>query len=234
MALAALTVSGLSACSALDQKTFQDDAKVARKITSIRLANENGDVKVSASADAATISVHRKVDYRGDRPTGTSFRVENGVLMLSDCGDDCDVSYVVKVPAGLPVTGGTSNGNLSLTDAGTVDVRTSNGEIAVTRAAGPVKLRTSNGDVHVTDVKDGGIDTHTSNGEVTIQTAVPQNIKARTTSGNLTVKAPPARYRISAEDAHGDQSVAFKNDPSGKYLLDLATTNGDLTVKSAG
>ncbi|MCX4419510.1 DUF4097 domain-containing protein [Streptomyces mirabilis] len=231
--LVALTVSGLSSCSALSQKTFEDDAKVPQRITSIRLDNGNGDVKVDASADASTISVHRKVNYRGDKPSGTSFRARDGVLVLSGCGKNCGVDYIVKVPAGLPVTGGTSNGGLTLTDVGMVDVHTSNGEIAVTNATGPVKLRTSNGDVDVKDVKGGGIDTQTSNGEVTIQTATPQDVKARTTSGNLTVTTPPAKYQISVSDSHGDKNVAFKNDPSGTYRLDLSTTSGDLTVKSA-
>ncbi|MFF7127364.1 MULTISPECIES: DUF4097 family beta strand repeat-containing protein [unclassified Streptomyces] len=233
-ALAALTVGGLSACSALDQKTFEDDAKVPQKITSIRLDSGNGGVKVDASADISTISVHRKVNYRGDKPSGTSFSVDNGVLVLSGCGKNCGVNYVVKVPAGLPVTGSASNGSLTLSAVGMVDVHTSSGEIAVNNATGPVKLRTSNGDIDVTDVKGGDIDTQTSNGEVTIHTATPQNIRARTTNGSLTVTAPPAKYQISASDAHGDKKVAFKNDPSGKYRLDLSTTNGDLTVESAG
>ncbi|KUN00113.1 hypothetical protein AQI95_35740 [Streptomyces yokosukanensis] len=232
-ALAALTASGLSACSTLSQKTFEDDAKVPQKVTSIRLDNRDGGVKVDASADAATISVHRKVDYHGDKPSGTSFHVRDGVLLLSGCGDNCGVDYVVTVPAGLPVTGGTSNGGLALTGVGAVDVHTSNGEIAVTNATGPVKLRTSNGDVDVKGVKGGGIDTQTSNGEVTVRTATPQNIKVRTTSGSLTVTAPPAKYQITANDSNGDKNVAFKNDPSGRYRLDLSTKNGDLTVKSA-
>lgn len=239
VALAALTVSGVSACSSAlgPEKTFEDDAKVPQKVTSIRLDNKNGDVEVVASADASTISVHRKVDYRGDKPSGTSFHVEDGVLTLSDCGTDCGVDYHVKVPAGLPVTGGASNGGIALTDVGTVDVHSSNGEVAVTDARGAVKLRASSGDVDVSNTKnakDGGIDTQTSSGNVTIRTATPQNIKARTTSGNLTVTAPPAMYRISAGDSHGDKRVAFKNDPSGKYSLDLSTTNGDLTVRSTG
>ncbi|MER6410578.1 DUF4097 family beta strand repeat-containing protein [Streptomyces humidus] len=205
-----------------------------QKISSIRLDSGNGGVKVDASADISTTSVHRKVNYRGDKPSGTSFRLENGVLTLSGCGRDCGVDYVVEVPAGLAVTGGTSNGSLTLTDVGMVDVHTGNGEIAVNRTTGPLKLRTSNGDVKVKDAKGGDIDTQTSNGEVTIHTVTPQNISARTTSGSLTVTAPPAHYQISASDSHGDKKVAFENDPSGKYRLDLSTTNGDLTVESAG
>lgn len=234
VALAALTAGGLSACSALGRKTFEDDAKVSRKVTSIRLDSRDGGVKVDASADISTISVHREVTYHGDKPSGTSFSVENGVLVLAGCGKHCGVDYVVKVPAGLPVAGGTSNGSLALTDVGAVDVHTTNGEIAVNSASGSVKLRTSNGDVDVKDVRGGDIDTRTSNGKVTILTAAPQNITARTTSSSLTVTAPPAKYRITANDSHGDKEVAFKNDPSGKYHLDLSTSNGDLTVKSAG
>ncbi|OIK27616.1 DUF4097 family beta strand repeat-containing protein [Streptomyces malaysiense] len=233
-ALAALTVGGLSACSILDQKSFEDDAKVSQKVTSIRLDSGNGDVKVESAADASAVSVHRKVNYHGDKPSRATFHVDNGVLTLSGCGPDCAVDYDVKVPAGLPVTGGTSNGDLTLNDAGAIDVHTSNGDIAVHDAAGAVKLRTSNGDVHVQNTKGGAIDTRTSNGTVTIRTATPGNIKAHTTSGDLTITVPPAKYRISAHDTNGDKTLAFKDDPSGRYLLDLSTTNGNLTVESAG
>ncbi|WP_030779870.1 DUF4097 family beta strand repeat-containing protein [Streptomyces sp. NRRL S-920] len=234
VALTALSAGGLSACSTLDQKTLEDDATVSRKVTSIRLDSGNGGVEVDASADISAVSVHRTVSYRGDKPSRTSFSVRNGVLTLSGCGEDCGVDYVVKIPAGLPVTGGASNGRLELTDVGAVDVHTTNGEIAVTGATGPVELRSRDGGVHVKDAKGGGIDTRTTNGEVTIHAATPQNIKARTTSGGLTVTAPPAKYRVSAKVTNGEKKVAFKNDPSGEYRLDLSTTNGALTVESAG
>ncbi|MCS0605206.1 DUF4097 domain-containing protein [Streptomyces sp. LP11] len=232
MALAALALVGLSACSALDHETFQDDAKAPGKVTAIRIDNDNGGVRLETSAGVSTVSVHRRVHYRGDKPSGTSFSVHEGVLTLADCGKDCDVDYVVKAPAGLPVTGSTSDGDLELTGAGPVDVRTSNGEITVSGAKGPVKLRTTNGNIDVKDVK-GGIDARTSDGELTVRTATAQNIKARTTNGDLTVTAPPAPYRITASTSYGDKNVAFKNDPAGTYRLELATTSGDLTLRPA-
>ncbi|WP_327350492.1 DUF4097 family beta strand repeat-containing protein [Streptomyces sp. NBC_01304] len=234
VAVTACTVGGLAACSDLGETTFEDEAKVSQKVSSIRLDSANGGVRIEASAETSTVSVHREINYRGDKPDGVSFRVENGVLTLSGCGEKCGVNYEVKVPAGLPVAGGTTNGGLTLSGVGAVDVHTSNGAIAVNGATGPVKLRTSNGDVKVKGAKGGGIDTQTTNGAVTIQTATAQNIKARTTSGGLTVTVPPAKYRISAEASNGDKDVAFRNDPSGTYRLDLSTTNGSLTVKSAG
>ncbi|MBV2352871.1 DUF4097 family beta strand repeat protein [Streptomyces sp. J2-1] len=225
--------TGLSACSGLTQHTFEDDAKVSKEVTSVRIDNTNGSVKVDATADSSVISVNRKVSYRGDEPSGTSFRVADGVLTLGGCGRNCGVSYVVKAPAGLPVTGGTSNGGIALTGVGPADVHTSNGNIEVTRAKGPVKLRTTNAEVTVTDVEHGGIDARTTNGEMTIRTANAQDIKARTTNAGLTVTAPPARYRISARGTGGEKRLAFRDDPSGGYRLDLSTTNGDLTLDSA-
>ncbi|MEU5087734.1 DUF4097 family beta strand repeat-containing protein [Streptomyces sp. NPDC021356] len=232
--MAATAAGGLSACSVIEQKSFEDDAEVSQKVTSVRLDNSDGTVEVGTSADASAVSVHRKVSYRGDKPGGTSVRVDNGVLTLSGCGKNCGIDYAVTVPAGLPVSGGTSNGGLTLTGVGAVDVHTSNGRITVDGARGPVKLRTSNGGVRVKDVKGGGIDTQTSNGEVSIETATPQNIKARTTNGGLDVTAPTAKYQVSADSSNGHRKVAFENDPSGTYRLDLSTTNGDLTVKRAG
>ncbi|MDI2125644.1 DUF4097 family beta strand repeat-containing protein [Yinghuangia seranimata] len=232
-ALAALTVGGLAACTH-DDKTFEDDSQLPQQITGIRLDNKNGNVEVDASAGTSVVSVHRKVSYHGDKPSGASFTVDNGVLTLSACGKNCGIDYVVKVPAGLPVSGSEANGNLKLTNVGPVDVHTGNGQTSVYTAKGPVKLRTSNGDVHVLDANGGAVDTESSNGGVTIQTATPQNVKARTTNGSLTVTAPPADYQVAANVSHGEQKVAFQNDPAAKYRLELSTTNGDLTVKSAG
>ncbi|MFF2651664.1 DUF4097 domain-containing protein [Streptomyces sp. NPDC058045] len=229
-----LAAGGLSACSVLEQKVFEDDAEVPRKVTAIRVDSGNGGVRVDASADVRTPSVHREVKYRGDKPGGTSFRVEHGVLTLSGCGRNCGVDYVVKVPAGLPVTGGTSNGGLTLNDVGKVDVHTSNGRIKVSKSRGPVKLRTSNGDIEIENAEHGDIDAQTSNGQVTLGTATPQNIKAHSSNGDITVTAPPAEYRISAHATSGGKKLAFGNNPSGRYRLDLSTSNGDLVVRSAG
>ncbi|MFJ6669313.1 DUF4097 family beta strand repeat-containing protein [Streptomyces sp. NPDC091383] len=233
VALAALTVGGLSACSVADQKTFKDDAEVSQKVTSIRLDSGNGNVRTRTSADASAISVHRKVFYRGDKPTGTSFHVDHGVLTLAGCGHRCSVDYDVTVPAALPVTGGTSNGDLVLNGVGAVDVHTSNGDVVVNGAAGAVELRSANGDVTVKNTK-AGIAAQTSNGDVTVQVPIPQNVRAHSSSGDLTLTLPSARYRISAATTNGDKKVAFRDDPSGRYTLDLTTTNGDLTVKRAG
>ncbi|MGW5353798.1 DUF4097 family beta strand repeat-containing protein [Streptomyces sp. NPDC004031] len=228
-AVAALTVGGLAACDAVRSKTATDDTKVTEKITAIHLDDSNGSVKVEGSGTAGSVSVHREVHYRGDKPGATS-HVDKGVLWLSGCGHNCGADYVVTVPAGLAVAGGTSNGAITLTNVGTADVHSSNGKITVAGASGAVKVRTSNGAVNVTGTK-GGVDAQSSNGAVTVTTPTPQDVRVHTSNARVTVTAAPAAYKVSAKTSNADKKVDIADDPSATYRLDLSTSNGALTLR---
>jgi hypothetical protein len=229
VAVAALAVGGVAACDAVRSKTAKDDTEVTQKVTAIRLDDKNGSVRVEGTAGSTAVSVHREVHYRGDRPGATS-RVEKGVLWLSGCGHNCGADYVVTVPAGLPVTGGTSNGAVTLKGVGAADVHTSNGKVTVAGATGAVKVRTSNGAVSIDGTR-GGVDAQSSNGSVTVRTPTPQDVRAHTSNGSLTVTAAPAAYRVSAKTSNAAKKVDLADDPAGTYRLDLSTSNGALTLR---
>ncbi|MFI0898902.1 DUF4097 family beta strand repeat-containing protein [Streptomyces sp. NPDC020983] len=227
--LAALALGGVAACDGVRSKTAKDDTTVTEKVTAVRLDDSDGFVRVEGSAGATAVSVHREVHYRGDRP-GASSHVEGGVLWLSGCGHNCGADYVVTVPAGLPVAGGTSNGAITLRGVGTADVHTSNGKITVSGAAGAVKARTSNGSVQVTGTR-GGVDAESSNGSITVATPVPQDVRARTSNASITVTAAPGAYRVSAKTSNAAKKVGVADDPAGAHRLDLSTSNGSLTLR---
>ncbi|WP_031516158.1 DUF4097 family beta strand repeat-containing protein [Streptomyces sp. NRRL F-5123] len=229
--VAALAVGGLAACDVGRSKTAQDDTGVREKVTAIRIDDSNGSVRVEGSAGVSAVSVHREVHYRGDKPGATS-HVDKGVLWLSGCGRHCGADYVVTVPAGLAVAGGTSNGAITLKGVGTADVHTSNGKITVTGATGALKVRTSNGAVSVEGTR-GGVDAQSSNGRITVTTPIPQDVRAHTSNASVTVTAAPAAYRISAKTSNGAKTVDLADDPSAAYRLDLSTSNGALTLRKA-
>ncbi|KUM91771.1 hypothetical protein AQI88_35690 [Streptomyces cellostaticus] len=236
LAAASVTVivaGELGACGALDDKTFEDDHTVSEKITSVRLDNKDGGVEVRGTKGATNVLVHRKVDYQNDKPESPTYRVENGVLVLAGCGHDCSVNYTVDVPASLPVTGSTTNGEVDLSAVGEVKVSTSNGDVTVDGATGPVNLRTSNGQVEAKGLKGGGVRAETSNGSVSVSPAVAQNVWVKTSSGNVTVTAPTGPYRVSTDIRSGSRHISVPTDPSAKYALDLSTSSGDITVKAA-
>lgn len=231
--MAAAGVTALSACGMAFASTFEDEAALGGGITAVEL-DDIGAGRVTLRGGASEASVHREVKYRGDRPEGRTHRIEDGVLKLRGCGSRCSVRYTVDVPAGLPVSGGTSGGSIRLSRVGKVDVSTSSGAIRLDDVSGPVKAKTSNGKIEGRGLKGGETDVETSNGEITLEPANPQNIRAKTSNGEITVTVPVGPYRVSARTSNGDRKIGVSDDPSARYRLDLTTSNGDISVKPAG
>jgi hypothetical protein len=231
LALTAVGVTALSACDVAFASTYEDDATLKGKITSVRL-DGIGSGGVTLHGGSSKTSLHRKVKYRGDKPDGPTHRIENGVLTLRGCGSRCSVSYTLELPAGLPVSGSTSNGSITLSKVGAVDVSTHSGSIHLDGAGGPVKARTSNGKIRGSGLK-GGIEAETSNGSITLTPGSPQNVRAKTSNGDITLTMPQGRYRVSADNGNGDRKLGIPDDSSSRYLLDLSTSNGDITAKTA-
>lgn len=233
VATAGIGMCGVSACGLVSGKTFRDDAEVSKKITAVRLDNTSGGLTVHGGKSGGTVSVHRSVTYRGDRPGHATHRVEDGVLVLGGCGEQCTVNYTVEVPAGLPVSGETSDGSLELSKVGAVRVTTGSGSIDLDGVTGPVDATTIDGAITGRGLSGRQIAAETSNGEIELTPATAQSIRAKTSNGSITVTVPKARYRVSAETSNGDKRLGVIQDPAGRYRLDLSTSNGDVTAKSA-
>lgn len=212
--LVAIGAGVLSGCGLAFSQSFEDDTVVTEEITAVRFDSSNGKITLTGDRAATEVSMHRKVEYRGDRPEGPSHRVEDGVLMLGGCGRGCSVDYELDLPAGLPVSGETDNGEVRLSAVGEVDVRTDNGEITLDGAAGPVVVRTSNGEIDLT------LDT-------------PQDIRAETDNGEITATVPAGAYQVSADTDNGDLDIEIPNNPAGEHRIDLTTDNGSVRVRSA-
>ncbi|NDU75281.1 DUF4097 family beta strand repeat protein [Actinomadura sp. DSM 109109] len=232
LAIAALSVTALSACDvAFASSTYEDDAQLKGKVTAVRL-DDIGSGSVTLRGGSSKTSLHRRVKYRKDKPEAPTYSIENGVLELRGCGSRCSVSYTVDLPAGLPVSGGTSNGSITLSKVGKVDVSTDSGSVRLDGATGPVKVRTDNGEVRGSGLK-GGVDAETDNGDVDLTPGTPQNVRAKTDNGEVTVTMPAGRYRVSTHTGNGDRRLGIPNDASAQYRLDLSTDNGDITTKTA-
>lgn len=232
----AVGAAGLAACGAGPARTLEDDATLARKVTSVRLDTSSGSVELRGAEDSREVSVHRAVEYRGDRPEKATYRVEDGVLVLGGCGRRCSVDYTVELPAGLPVTGGTSAGRIDLSQVGDVRVTTDNGRIDLDGVTGTVDVRTTNGRITGRHLTGGGIRAETSNGAIDLTPGTPQDVRARTSNGAVTLTVPAGRYAVSARTSNGDKPIGVAGaEPgaSGAHRLDLVTSNGDITVRSA-
>jgi DUF4097 and DUF4098 domain-containing protein YvlB len=143
------------------------------------------------------------------------------------------VSYTVALPAGLPVTGQTSNGDISLSRVGDVQVSTSNGSITLADVSGTADVRTSNGAITGRGLNGTRVHAQSSNGDIQLTPAKAQDVKASTDNGEITVTAPAASYRVTAHSDTGHTDVGIANDPSGQFLIDLHDGNGTIAVRPA-
>lgn len=231
--VAGIAAGGLAGCGLLQKETFKDASTLHGTITSVRLDNGSGGVTVNGTARGGAATVHREVQYRGSKPKGATHRIENGVLVLGGCGNECSVGYTVDVPAGTPITGKVSNGAVHLNRVGAVDIATSSGRIDLDGVDGAVAVRTSNGHISGKDIKGPRITARTSNGAIDLTPGTAMDITARTSNGKITLTVPDAGYRVTADTSNGDKNIGVRNDPSGRHRLGLTTSNGDITVRKA-
>ncbi|MFF9505347.1 DUF4097 domain-containing protein [Streptomyces sp. NPDC014656] len=230
---AGIAAGGLAACGLVKGETFGDDSTLSGKITSVRLENGSGGVTVNGREGRGKLSLRREVEYRGDKPQGATHRIENGVLILGGCGSRCSVNYTVDVPVGVPVSGEVSSGSIHLTKVGAVKVTTGSGRIEMNGVSGAVEVKTSNGRITGQDIKGTRIQAQTTNGEINLTPATPLDVQASTSNGAITLTLPKAEYQVMADTNNGDKTIGVSDDPSGKFRLDLKSSNGDITVKNS-
>ncbi|GGZ17540.1 DUF4097 family beta strand repeat-containing protein [Streptomyces nitrosporeus] len=234
-AVAGLAAGGLSACGMVQGQTYEDESTLSGKITSVRLENGSGGVTLNGTEGGGKLSLHRKLEYWGDRPEDPTHRIEGGVLVLKGCDGDsrCSVNYTVDVPAGIAVSGQVSSGAVHLAGVGAVKVATSSGRIEMEGVSGAVDVRTSNGRITGRDIKGGEIQAQTSNGAIDLTPATPQNVRATTSNGDITLTVPPGSYQVAADSNNGGEDIGVTSDPAGRYRLGLKTSNGAITVRTS-
>lgn len=234
VAAAGIGVSTLGACGLIPGETFEDRAELSEKVEAVRLDSSSGAVRLRSKQTVTRVSVHRSIEYDGDKPGKRTYEIEDGVLVLRGCGDDCSVTYTVDLPPRVAVSGGTSSGGISLSGVGKVDVATDSGAVDLDDVDGTVDVRTTNGRINGRGLKGDRIRAQTSNGAIDLSLSTPQDVRAKTSNGAVSVTAPDGRYEVSAKTSNGKKDIGVRDDPSGEHLLDLRTTNGSIKVERAG
>ncbi|GAA3437528.1 DUF4097 family beta strand repeat-containing protein [Kutzneria kofuensis] len=218
----------------LPPQSMSDTKTLDQKVTAIKLDGRSGSLRVQGQAGLSKVTVERTIKYHDGSPNQDTYRVDGDVLVLTgQCGSNCDVSYEVTVPAGLPVSGQTSTGHIDLRNVGAVDVTTSTGGVDLTDVAGAVKAETTNGEITGTGLHAGGVQAHTTNGSIDLTLLEPADVTARTSNGQIKLAVPTGSYRLSTGTHNGHRKIGIADDPNGKNRLDLNTDNGSIEVTQA-
>jgi DUF4097 and DUF4098 domain-containing protein YvlB len=231
-AIGVAAVMTLSGCAFLSPpERFSDDATLSDQVSTIEIDEPGGSVTVLGVEGATGIEVSRTVSYRGERPEGETHEVDGDVLVLSGCGRNCSVEYTIELPVGVDVRGSTSNGSIELTGVNAVEVSTNNGRVELDDVTGRIDAETSNGRIEGRNLAGAGVRARTSNGAVDLRLTTPQDVDARTSNGAIDLEVPTgAGYRVETDTSNGSVDVETDEDAAGEFLLDLATSNGAITV----
>ncbi|MFY1595742.1 DUF4097 family beta strand repeat-containing protein [Micromonospora sp. WMMD737] len=236
---AATTLIVAAGCDNLSFRRLDYDNTEAVRINSIRVLPGAGDVTVRAIGAQDEVRIKRVVRYQGGQPDAT-YEVKGGELVLdTDCGSRCSISYEVTAPDGVSVKGETGSGDVDLSRVGPVEMRLGSGNIRVTASSGPVRAETGSGNIQVAGAG-GPVRAQTGSGNVEVEEVAAAatlrtssgditghrlggGVDAETGSGDITVDlTTPASARVHASSGSVDLVV-----PAGRYRVRSTTDGGD-------
>ncbi|MFI7607961.1 DUF4097 family beta strand repeat-containing protein [Micromonospora sp. NPDC049366] len=237
----------LTGCDNLAYRRLDFTDTETARISTIRVLPGAGDVVVRATGPAGEVRVKRVVRYQGAQPEA-KYRITGEELVLdTECGSRCSISYEVIAPAGVAVRGESGSGDVELSRVGAVEMQLGSGNVRLTGASGPVRVETGSGDIDVSEVTGslnlrassgnisarrltGQVDAEAKSGDVDVQLDQPVSARAHASSGNVSLSVPAGRYRVRSSADSGDVTVGVADDPAATLVLDVTTGSGDVTI----
>ncbi|HEX7100764.1 MAG TPA: DUF4097 family beta strand repeat-containing protein [Acidimicrobiia bacterium] len=230
--LGVIAIAGLLSGSVREQSTAQ-----FQEVTVLELDLDSAAVTVRADGESVVVRKDVTSGWFG----GSSSEEQNGstLRVVKRCppvlGFGCGGTYVITVPAGVEVRGGTSNGAITLDGIeAAVDVATSNGAIEMSGLSGEVSVRTSNGRIQGGSLSSPSLRASTSNGRINLElSATPTTLEARTSNGDIEIvladDAPAVA--LSTTTSNGRTDTQIRTDPNADASMTITTSNGDITVR---
>ncbi|MFC0002734.1 DUF4097 family beta strand repeat-containing protein [Micromonospora siamensis] len=237
----------LAGCDTIASRRLDFDTTEQARIDRVTVLRGAGDVVLHGTGPAGQVRVKRTLRYQGDQP-GQTWRVDGGELVLdTDCGPRCSISYDVTLPKGVPVRGETASGNVELAGTGEVQFTVRSGDVRVAGATGPVRIEANSGNVEVSDLTGpvrlransgdvtgtrlaGPVDADADSGNITLDVSAPTAVRAHAASGDVSVLVPPGAYRVRARADSGNKDIGLADDPKATVLLDVSADSGNVTL----
>jgi hypothetical protein len=231
---------GVALLSWLSNSNREESTETYLDVTELVFDLENASIEVSAGGDETVVDMSVSTGFLA--PT-VDLEQRDGVLRLvQDCpsivfGWGCQSSFEITVPPGTVLTGGTSNGAITLMGLdGPVNIFTSNGAVAMSDVSSDVDVRTSNGAISGSDMTSDALEANTSNGSIDMDFAdAPSDLRLDTSNGRVEVVLPADSppFALSTSTSNGTVTTEIRTDPAASDTIEIETSNGDITVRYA-
>lgn len=238
IALASAGLAGFSMVGQLSRASEHHEATYPWHGGALTLNVSSGSVRVEVGT-GTQVGVSYTEHFELKRPTVSSSVSANGVQLNARCaggvlGNNCEVNYVLTVPATAALTLHTGDGAIHViggTGAGSFD--TGNGTITFENVSGDIVAHTGDGGIIGNGVRSKNVQASTGNGRVRIDWAVaPLTVVATTGDGSIDLLVPQggAPYRTSTHTGDGSAHVTVPTDPAATATITAQTGNGGIVI----
>ena len=147
------------------------------------------------------------------------------------------VAFELSVPSKMKLMLKTSNGAVGIRlerFQGSVVASTSNGKIEVIESQGTMLLDSSNGKISLKSCALTGVNTlHTSNGGIQVELVPGSGIGLTAQTSNGTVSCNASNSKVEQSKKSRMEGVLFGQEVDAKNMLDLKTSNGNISISEA-
>ena len=133
----------------------------------------------------------------------------------------------VVIPEQFNIDIKTSDGDIALDDVrGRAHVRSSDGDLRLASIAGSaISLQSSDGDIVSENLEGSNVQVHTSDGDIMIDAALAESVDIRTSDGTIIVEEIAGRSDVATSD--GDIRIGMASGPE----ITLRSSDGDITLE---
>ena len=238
IALASAVFAAFSMVGTFSQASEHHEATYPWHGGVVTLNTSSGSVRVEVGT-STQVGVSYTEHFQLKRPTVSSSTTANGVQLNAKCaggvwGNNCQVNYVLTVPATAALTLHSGDGAIRVVGGSGADsFDTGNGAILFENVSGDIVARTGDGAIGGDGVRSKSVHASTGNGGVSIDwTVAPSTVVASTGDGRIEVGVPSGTgpYRTSTHTGSGSVHVTVPTDPAATATISAQTGNGGIVV----
>ena len=208
----------------------------------ITVSDSSGSVRIQAVA-GSHVTVSYTEHYELKRPAISATTTGGGLQLTAKCaggllGNNCEVNYVLGVPAAAALVVHTGSGGLHIIGVtGTEALDTGDGGITLENVSGDVTAHTGSGGIHGSQLRSASVQASTGDGGIQVDWATaPTAVVATTGSGgvHLVVPAGSGPYRVATHTGSGGVNVRVATDPQSTSSISVQTGDGGIDVGYPG
>ena len=238
IALASAVLAAFSMVGQLARASEHHEATYPWHGGAVTLNTSSGSVRVEVGT-GTQVGVSYAEHFELKRPTISSSTSANGVQLNARCaggvlGNNCDVNYLLTVPAAAVLTLHTGDGAIHVIGGSGADsFDTGNGAILFENVSGDIVAHTGDGRIGGNGVRSKSVHASTGNGGVNIGWAVaPLTVVATTGDGGIALTVPQGGgpYRMSTHTGDGGVHVTVPTDPAATATITAETGSGGIVI----